>query len=86
HPDFIDNFSVHTRWIESDFQAKNSHFPRSIPAENEPLVRTFIEIDGRRHQLALPAQLLSLSAVRPTAISEHKECQVRENAVTAPIS
>ncbi|HEI7948595.1 TPA: ATP-grasp domain-containing protein [Proteus mirabilis] len=86
HPDFIDNFSVHTRWIESDFQAKNSHFPRSIPAENEPLVRTFIEIDGRRHQLALPAQLLSLSAVIPTAISERKECQVRENAVTAPIS
>ncbi|SUC21597.1 bifunctional acetyl-/propionyl-coenzyme A carboxylase subunit alpha [Proteus mirabilis] len=57
HPDFIDNFSVHTRWIESDFQAKNSHFPRSIPAENEPLVRTFIEIDGRRHQLALPATI-----------------------------
>ncbi|MCT6516019.1 MULTISPECIES: acetyl/propionyl/methylcrotonyl-CoA carboxylase subunit alpha [Enterobacterales] len=86
HTDFTENFKVHTRWIETDFQARNAHFPRSTSAKNEELVRTFIEIDGRRHELALPAQLLSLSAVIPTAIHASHEKEENEKAVTAPIS
>lgn len=86
HTDFTDNFNVHTRWIETDFSATNTHFPRGTSAQNEKLLRTFIEIDGRRHELALPAQLLSLSAVIPTAINTNERKEENESAVTAPIS
>lgn len=84
--DFTENFKVHTRWIETDFNAINSDFPRSKSSKNEELVRTFIEIDGLRHELALPAQLLSLSTVIPSVINPNNEPEESLNAVTAPIS
>ncbi|OAT26741.1 acetyl-CoA carboxylase biotin carboxyl carrier protein subunit [Proteus myxofaciens] len=84
--DFTENFKVHTRWIETDFNAINSDLPRSKSSKNEDLVRTFIEIDGRRHELALPAHLLSLSAVIPSAINANNELEENLKAVTAPIS
>lgn len=65
-PDFcaIDGiFKVHTRWIETDFAEEfeasvNAH-PRVTAAQTENLLQVAIEIDGKRHQLGLPANLLS---------------------------
>jgi len=61
HPDFTaeDGFQVHTRWIETDFANTLAAAVRAEPAlEQAPLVRTALEIDGRRLALGLPAELL----------------------------
>ncbi|HYP70105.1 MAG TPA: biotin/lipoyl-containing protein, partial [Variovorax sp.] len=61
HPDFVsgDAFKVHTRWIETDFANTLAAAVRSEPpVADASLVRTAIEIDGRRIALGLPAELL----------------------------
>lgn len=61
------DFRVHTRWIETDFadalaRAMAPH-ARVSPAAAPPMLRLGVEIDGRRHELGLPAHLLgALSA------------------------
>lgn len=60
-PDFTsaDTFKVHTRWIETDFANTLAAAVRSEPpVPDAALVRTAIEIDGRRMALGLPAELL----------------------------
>ncbi|RQP06512.1 MAG: ATP-grasp domain-containing protein [Paracoccus sp. BP8] len=57
------DFRVHTRWIETDFaealaEAVAPH-ARVAPAAPAPLLRLAVEIDGKRHELGLPANLLS---------------------------
>ncbi|CCW30929.1 biotin carboxylase N-terminal domain-containing protein [Xenorhabdus nematophila] len=61
HPDFVssDNFHVHTRWIETDFVNELERSPRQAVKEDKGITRTFIEIDGCRHELGLPSDLLS---------------------------
>jgi acetyl-CoA/propionyl-CoA carboxylase biotin carboxyl carrier protein len=60
-------FAVHTRWIETEMSTRFESAVRPGP-EAAPLVRTWIELDGRRMQLGLPAGLaLAGSAVAPTA-------------------
>jgi len=61
HPDFIgeDGFAVHTRWIETDFQADFAPVARPAPAGTPELVRLPIEIDGKRHQIGLPRSFLA---------------------------
>ena len=60
HPDFVgtDGFKVHTRWIESDFAEPLAAGVRAEPLADTSLLRTAIEIDGRRVSLGLPAVLL----------------------------
>ncbi|MCA7082567.1 ATP-grasp domain-containing protein [Cupriavidus sp. DB3] len=60
HADFVgtDGFKVHTRWIESDFAEPLAAAARAEPQPDGSLLRTAIEIDGRRMVLGLPAQLL----------------------------
>ncbi|BDB24138.1 acetyl/propionyl-CoA carboxylase subunit alpha [Cupriavidus sp. TA19] len=60
HADFLgaDGFRVHTRWIESDFTEPLAAAVRAEPQPDGSLLRTAIEIDGRRMVLGLPAQLL----------------------------
>lgn len=60
HPDFRgdDGFKVHTRWIETDFSNTLAAAVRAEPQPDSSLLRTAIEIDGRRVTLGLPAQLL----------------------------
>ncbi|HCJ1937213.1 TPA: ATP-grasp domain-containing protein [Klebsiella pneumoniae] len=86
-PDFTKSFSVHTRWIETDFSAELAEQVRPLPPGNSPLQRCWIEIDGRRHQLALPAsfQAASGSAV-PASLAETPQALQVAGAVTAPIS
>ncbi|SFY39666.1 acetyl-CoA/propionyl-CoA carboxylase, biotin carboxylase, biotin carboxyl carrier protein [Paracoccus pantotrophus] len=57
------DFRVHTRWIETDFaeplaEAVAPH-ARVAPAAQAPLLRLAIEIDGKRHELGLPASMLA---------------------------
>lgn len=60
-PDFTatDGFKVHTRWIETDFAGKLDKAPRPEPVADGGLIRTAVEIDGKRHVLGIPAVLLS---------------------------
>ncbi len=57
------DFAVHTGWIEAGF-AGLPPAPRVEPAE-EALVHSFVEIDGRRHRLGLPAALFALAPAAP---------------------
>lgn len=59
HPAFTIDFQVHTRWIETEFDRQPAPLPRQLPASDLPLTRTWIELDGRRVSLALPATLLN---------------------------
>ncbi|MDA8450490.1 ATP-grasp domain-containing protein [Acidovorax sp. NCPPB 3859] len=60
HPDFTNGeaLRVHTRWIETDFAEPLAAAARAEPPADTALVRTAIEIDGRRVALGLPALLL----------------------------
>jgi len=59
-PDFIgaDGFKVHTRWIETDFANDLAAAARAEPLPDTSLIRTAVEIDGRRVSLGLPSMLL----------------------------
>jgi acetyl-CoA/propionyl-CoA carboxylase biotin carboxyl carrier protein len=60
-PDFVsgDAIKVHTRWIETDFANTLAAAARPVPMADAALVRSTVEIDGRRVALGLPAALLS---------------------------
>ncbi|WP_223178577.1 acetyl/propionyl/methylcrotonyl-CoA carboxylase subunit alpha [Photorhabdus heterorhabditis] len=96
HPDFIsdDTFKVHTRWIETDFINQVKISPRQENHHQEKVTRTFIEIDGRRHQLGLSTELLrglSLSNPEQNSMTKNANSATEEtittpNQVPAPIS
>ncbi|WP_272677818.1 acetyl/propionyl/methylcrotonyl-CoA carboxylase subunit alpha [Providencia sp. PROV019] len=85
--DFCDNFSVHTRWIETEFNVEIPPTKRQIPLSPAEMTRTFIEIDGKRCELGLPTQLFSGFSVNSSAAT-HSAPQIIHNpdAVNAPIS
>nr|WP_318272624.1 biotin carboxylase N-terminal domain-containing protein [Paracoccus saliphilus] len=60
------NFGVHTRWIETEFAERlTKAVPpagRVTPPAQMPMLRLSIEIDGKRHDLALPQGLLASGA------------------------
>lgn len=58
-PEFTeaDGFAVHTRWIETDFASRLEAAARPAEPAGEAIVRSFVEIDGRRHALGLPLSL-----------------------------
>ena len=83
-----DGFKVHTRWIETDFAATLEAVARPQTTGDSTLIRTHVEIDGKRHALGIPAALLAglggLSGQNTGAASSAKA----EDAlsITAPIS
>jgi acetyl-CoA/propionyl-CoA carboxylase biotin carboxyl carrier protein len=94
HADFVGDvaggtgFKVHTRWIESDFAEPLAAALRAEPQPDTSLVRTAIEIDGRRVQLGLPAMLLQGLASAPGAATQ-ATCStqaVDPDAVASPIA
>ncbi|WP_326539838.1 acetyl/propionyl/methylcrotonyl-CoA carboxylase subunit alpha [Pseudorhodoferax sp.] len=88
HADFTagDGFAVHTRWIETDFANDLAAAVRAAPQPDATLLRTAIEIDGRRVQLGLPAALLSgLQAVAPAA-SAAAAPEADAAALAAPVA
>jgi acetyl-CoA/propionyl-CoA carboxylase biotin carboxyl carrier protein len=60
HEDFVaqDEFRVHTRWIETDFANTLAAAARVEPVPDPGLLRTALEIDGRRVTLGLPMALM----------------------------
>jgi acetyl-CoA/propionyl-CoA carboxylase biotin carboxyl carrier protein len=75
-------FGVFTNWIETAFRGLVPA-PRVDPVEGG-LLRSFIEIDGKRHALGLPAALFT-GLVAP-APGFAREATAGEGSVTAPIS
>jgi acetyl-CoA/propionyl-CoA carboxylase biotin carboxyl carrier protein len=84
-------FGVHTRWIETDFaealaSVVNPH-DRVSEAKRPAMMRLTVEIDGKRHQLGLPAGLLT---ALPTGAGSPQaavfQAEDDENAVLAPVS
>ncbi|MCO8162627.1 ATP-grasp domain-containing protein [Pseudomonas sp. 21LCFQ010] len=91
HHDFTapQTFAVHTRWIETDFASQISIAPRPAAGADAGVVRTFIEIDGKRHDLGLPAALLrGVSVNAPGSASQDELVQqaVDPRAVLAPVA
>ncbi len=91
HPDFVsgDGFKVHTRWIETDFANGEAPALRPDPLPDAALLRTAIEVDGRRMAVGLPAVLLSgLSSAAGSAVasSASQAPAVDAAAVAAPVS
>nr|WP_288498108.1 biotin carboxylase N-terminal domain-containing protein [uncultured Pseudomonas sp.] len=91
HDDFTgpERFAVHTRWIETDFAEQITLAPRTLPAAGDAVLRTFIEIDGKRHELGLPSALLQGLAplggnTQPTPQAAAPAAE--EGLVSAPIS
>ena len=54
----VDGFKVHTRWIETEMQQTWAAADRPDAAPEAPLQRSWIELDGKRVALGLPAALL----------------------------
>ncbi|MBZ9994001.1 acetyl/propionyl/methylcrotonyl-CoA carboxylase subunit alpha [Mesorhizobium sp. BH1-1-4] len=74
-------FKVYTNWIETAFRGIEPA-PRVDPVESG-FIRSFIEIDGKRHAIGLPAALFSgIAAPQITAASASP---ANPNAVTAPM-
>ena len=92
HPDFIgdDGFKVHTRWIETDFADTLAAAARAEPLPDTALVRTAIEIDGRRVALGLPALLLqglqALPGAQAAGAPAASSVAPDEGAVPAPVA
>lgn len=85
-----DGFRVHTRWIETDFAEPLAAAARPAPLSDTSLIRTFVEIDGKRHELAVPALLLSgLGGAAGSVASElgHAAAKSEDtSSIIAPIS
>jgi acetyl-CoA/propionyl-CoA carboxylase biotin carboxyl carrier protein len=83
-PDFIGegSFRVFTNWIETEFRGVEPA-SRVDPVE-ESLVRSFIEIDGKRHIVGLPATLFS-GLVVPQPTSAAASPVAASGVVAAPI-
>ena len=91
--DFTENFNVHTRWIETDFRACIPPAARQKPAVTNAgggITHSWIELDGRRMTLGLPASLftgLSLQGATPTDEKTTVPTPATvENRIEAPIS
>jgi len=76
-----DGFKVFTNWIETEFRGVEPS-ARIDPVDGG-LLRSFIEIDGKRHEIGLPAALFSGVSAPQQATSTLP--QAAEGAVTAPI-
>jgi len=89
-PDFVaeDGFKVHTRWIETDFAQPLAAAVRAEPVRDAALLRTAVEIDGRRVTLGLPPALLRGIGDGPAAPSSSSQTEEAADpaAVAAPIT
>ncbi|MCA1281741.1 biotin carboxylase N-terminal domain-containing protein [Saccharopolyspora sp. 7B] len=89
----LESFTVHTRWIETEFDNRLAPFEDSVPPEEEAAPRrtVIVEVDGRRVEVSLPADL---GGGAPAAAAKKKPRKraaggaggaVFGNAVTAPM-
>ena len=85
--DFTENFQVHTRWIEQDFQHNFGVAPRSSLSSESGIQHFMLEIDGKLHRVGLPVGMFSGFAAQS---QPSRESQVEQssspNDVIAPIN
>jgi len=85
-----DSFAVHTRWIETEMTMHFAPAPRPEPDTAAPLLRSFVEIDGKRVRLGLPANwvLAQPSAVAAQSLLTEQSTQSTHapGDVPAPLS
>ncbi len=92
HADFTgaDRFAVHTRWIETDFAEQVTLAPRSNAPADQGVLRTFVEIDGKRHALGLPTALLQGLSLPGTTSANRENTAPTEpadpHAVITPVA
>ncbi|MCO6177071.1 biotin carboxylase N-terminal domain-containing protein [Ciceribacter sp. RN22] len=83
----VDGFKVHTRWIENEFAGRLEAEARPEPVAEPALVRTHVEIDGRRHELALPAVFFQGFAAAPAGGNAPQTTPAADPSVlSAPIA
>ena len=88
-PAFVgaDGLQVHTRWIETEQQASFEPAPRADGPDHAPLLRSFIEVDGRRLSLGLPAGLaLGVGAAAAPAAPPSAAPTAEAGDVLAPLT
>ncbi len=78
-----DGFGVFTNWIETEFRGIEP--AARVDAVERGILRSFIEIDGKRHTLGLPTALFSGLAAAPPGPQAASGVSLAEGAVTAPI-
>ncbi|QXL85913.1 biotin carboxylase N-terminal domain-containing protein [Comamonas sp. NLF-1-9] len=78
-------FAVHTRWIETEMQAEFAPAARPGPEAGAPLTRSWIELDGKRLRLGLPADLALRPAGEATAAAA-PERTAQPGDVPAPLT
>ncbi|MCY1162238.1 N5-carboxyaminoimidazole ribonucleotide synthase [compost metagenome] len=84
--DFTDEFKVHTRWIENDFKQDLKPIKRGIPNHQQPMLLSYIEIDGKLHRLGLPAGMFAQGAVPATQAEPSPIQEVQPEHLLAPIN
>lgn len=85
-PDFTDDFKVHTRWIENDFKHELKPSKRSIPNHQQPMLLSYIEIDGKLHRLGLPANMFAQNPINMTQTMATPEQRLQPEHLLAPIN
>lgn len=84
-----EGFQVHTRWIETEMVQDWLPAVRPDALPDAPLQRSYIEIDGKRVSLGLPAALLhGFSAVAPVSAASTPQVEAISQAgeVCAPMA
>ena len=85
--DFVDEFKIHTRWIEQDLKANFQTASKSPLNQAQGLQRYHIEIDGKLHEVAIPTGLFGSMAIKPQMDETAKPIvQAQPNDVVAPIN
>ena len=84
--DFTETFNVHTRWIENDFKQDLKPTKRSIPNHQQPMLLSYIEIDGKLHRLGLPAGMFAQNPTMTSHDQPATETAVSAEHLLAPIN
>lgn len=85
-----DGFAVHTRWIETEMGQDWLPAERPVAAADAALLRSYIELDGKRVLLGLPSAWLQgagAMAIAPAqAVEPVRETTQLEGAILAPMA
>lgn len=89
--DFIgkEGLKVHTRWIETDFSAMPEAMARPEPVDDASILRMHMEIDGKRHEIALPRALFAGFKSTGSDVNGGEQGAAREadkSVIDAPVS
>ncbi|GAB3181238.1 biotin carboxylase N-terminal domain-containing protein [Nesterenkonia halophila] len=86
-------FTVHTRWIEEEFDAalaESEHLAAALRHREQQMLRSTVELDGRTVELGLPAALLRRLGGGPAggtggAAADADRSGAEDGAVTTPV-